>query len=93
MINSVCGKTMEILRERISVKIVNNEKDYLKNTSKPTFIFSKILGNNYAGILEIKPILMLNKSLYVRLSGLEISKWLMYDFHYNFFKKVLMLNY
>ena len=28
MINSVYGRTMENLRKRISVKIVNNEKDY-----------------------------------------------------------------
>ena len=38
MINSVYGKTMENLTKRISVKIVNNEKDFLKHVSKPTFI-------------------------------------------------------
>ena len=30
MVNSVCGKTMENLRKRISAKLVNNEKDYVK---------------------------------------------------------------
>ena len=35
MINSVCGKTMENLRKRINVRLVNNEKDFLKYTSKP----------------------------------------------------------
>ena len=34
MINSVYGKTMEILRKRISVRLVNNEKHFLKNTTK-----------------------------------------------------------
>ena len=38
MMNSVYGKTMENLRKRISVKIVNNEKDFLKCISKPTDI-------------------------------------------------------
>ena len=38
MINSIYGKAMEKLRKRIRVKLVNNEKDYLKHVSKPTFI-------------------------------------------------------
>ena len=63
MINSVYGKTMENLRKRISVKVVNNEKDYLKHTSKPTFISPKIFDKNYAAIHEIKPVLTLNKSI------------------------------
>ena len=63
MINSVYGKTMENLRKRISVKVVNNEEDYLKHTSKPTFISPKIFDKNYAAIHEIKPVLTLNKSI------------------------------
>ena len=54
---------MENLRKRISVKIVNNEEDYLKHTSKPTFISTKIFDKNYAAIHEIKPVLTLNKSI------------------------------
>ena len=45
---------MENLRKRVSVEIVNNEKDYLKHTSKPTFIFPNIFDENYAVIYEIK---------------------------------------
>ena len=45
---------MENLRKRVSVEIVNNEKDYLKHTSKPTFIFPNIFHENYAAIYEIK---------------------------------------
>ena len=37
-INSVFGKTMENLRKRINVELINNAKDYLKCVSKPTFI-------------------------------------------------------
>ena len=50
MINSVYGKTMENLRKRISVKLVNNEKDYLKHVSKPTFISQKIYDKDFAVI-------------------------------------------
>ena len=30
---------------------------------------------------------MLNKPIYVRFTVLELRKWLMHDFHYNFIKK------
>ena len=87
MINSVYGKTMESLRKRINARLVNNEKDLLKCTSRPTHITDKIFGKNYAAIHEIKPVLMLNKPIYVGFTVLELSKWLMYDFHYRFIKK------
>ena len=64
MINSVYGKTMENLRKRISVRLVNNAKDFLKYTRKPTYVTHKICGKNYAAIHEIKPVLMLNKPIY-----------------------------
>ena len=50
MINSVYGKTMENLRKKISVKIVNNKNDYVKQASKLTFISTKIFDENYAVI-------------------------------------------
>ena len=38
MINSVFGKTMENLRKRIKVELINNAKDYVKYVSRPSFI-------------------------------------------------------
>ena len=90
MINSVYGKTMENLRKRINVRLVNNEKDFLKYTSRPTHITRKIFGKSYAAIHEIKSVP--NKPIYVGFTGLELSKWLMYDFHDSFFTNTLMLN-
>ena len=74
MINSVYEKTMENLRKRINVRLANNEKDFLKYTSKPTHITNKIFDKNYAVIHEIKPLLMLNKPIYVGFNVLELSK-------------------
>ena len=93
MINSVYGKTMENLRKRINVRLLNKENDFLKYTSRPTYITHKVFGKNYAAIHEIKPVLMLNKPIYFEYTVLDLSKWGMCDFHYNFIKKDLMLNY
>ena len=81
------AKEWENLRKRINVRLINNEKDFLKYTSRPTHIIHKIFGKNYAAIHEIKPVLTLKKPIYVGFTVLELSKWLMYDFHYSFIKK------
>ena len=65
LINSVYGKTMKNLRKRINVRLVNNEKDFLKYTSRPTYVTHKLFDKDYAAIHEIKPALMLNKPIYV----------------------------
>ena len=87
MINSVYGKTMENLRKIINVRLVNNKKNFFKYTSRPTYITHKSFGKDYAAIHEIKPVLILNKPIYVGIIFLDLSKWKMYDFHYNFMKK------
>ena len=90
MNNSVFGKTMENLRKRIkfvqSVKLVNNAKDYVKCISKPIFVSQKIFSENFVAIHEIKPVLTLNKPIYVGFSILDLSKLLMYEFYYKYIK-------
>ena len=64
MINSVYGKAMENLRKRTYFRLVNNEKDFLKYTSRPTHITHKIFDKNYDAVYEIKSVLKLNKAIY-----------------------------
>ena len=45
---------MEILRNRIDVKIVSNKKDYLKCASKPSYMSHKIFENNLVAICKNK---------------------------------------
>ena len=59
----------------------------VNNASIPTYITHKIFGKDQAAIHEIKPVLKLNKPVYVGFTVLDLSKWKMYDFHYNFIKK------
>ena len=86
MNNSVFSKTMENLRKRISAQLINNSKDYVRCVSKPNFISQKIFSKNFAGIHQVKPVLMLNKPIYVGFSILDLSKLLMYKFHYQCIK-------
>ena len=46
-----------------------------------------MFGKHFAAIREIKPVLILNKPIYVGFAVLDLSKWNMYNFHYNFIKK------
>ena len=87
MINSVYGKTMENLRNIIDVKLVNDIKKYLKWVSRPNFVSQKLFDENFAAIHMKKLVLTLNKPIYVGFTVLELSKVLMYDWHYNCFKK------
>ena len=84
MIISVYRKTMENLRKRINVRLVSKAEDFLKYTSKPTYITHKIFGKDYAAIHEIKTVLILTKPIYVGFTVRNLSKWKMHDFHYNF---------
>ena len=83
MNNDVYGKTMENLRNRIDVKLVSNKEDYLKWTSKPSYMSQKISDNNLVAICKNKVALTLNKPAYVGMCILELSKVLMYEFHYD----------
>ena len=88
MITSVYGKTIENLRKRINVRLVNNKKGFLKYASRPIYVAHKLFDKDYAAVHEIKSVLVLSKPIYIGFTVLDLSKWNMYDFHYNFIKKI-----
>ena len=84
--NSVQGKTMENLRKRIKVRLVNNDKSYIQYTNKPSFVSQKKFNKNFIAIHEIKPVFTLDKPISVGFSILDLSKLVMYEFHYKYIK-------
>ena len=65
---------MENLRKKISVELINNAKSYVKCVSKPSFISQKIFSKSFFAIHKIRPVLTLNKPIYVEFSILDLSK-------------------
>ena len=87
MNNSIFGKTIENLCKRVDVRLVINEKKLDKLTAKPTYVSSKIFNENLMAVHKVKETLTLNRPAYVGMCILDLSKMLMYDFHYNYIKK------
>ena len=77
MKNAVYRKTMENLKNRIDARLASSKKDYLKWTSKPSYMSQKIFDNDLVTICRIKVTLTLNKSAYVGMCILDLSKVLM----------------
>ena len=86
MNNSVFEKTMENIRKRVDVRLVTDDNKLLKLTSKPTYVSSKIFNENLVAVHKIKETLTLNRPAYVGMCILDLSKTLMYNFHYTYIK-------
>ena len=79
--NAVYDKTMENMRKSIKIRIVKNSQDFIKYTSRPACVNWKVFENSLAAIHEKKISLALNEPIF---TVLELSKWEIYNFHYNF---------
>ena len=86
MNNSVFGKTMENIRKRSNIYLETDPDHFLRQTAKPTFVSCKIFHENLVAVHMKKSFLKLDKPSYVGMCILDLSKVLMYDFHYNFIK-------
>ena len=84
MNNSVFGKTIENIRNRVDVKLVNTEEKFKKLAAKPNYDGRKIFSKNLTSVHMKKTSLTMNKPVYLGMCILDLSKTLMYDFHYNY---------
>ena len=76
--NSVYGKSMANLKNRIDIRLVSNKNDYRKWTSKPSFMPHKIFDKDLVVTHRKKVTLTLNKPAYIGMCILELSKVLIF---------------
>ena len=77
---------MENIRKRVDVRLVTDQKKLSQLVSKPTYVNSKIFNEDLVAVHKIKETLTLDRPAYVGMCILDLSKRLMYDFHYNYIK-------
>ena len=83
MNNSVFGKTMENVRNRVDIRIVNDEKKWNKLSKKHNFKSATIFSENLVAVHMRRTFVKLRKPIYLGVCILDISKTLMYDRYYN----------
>ena len=87
MNNSVFGKTIENIRKRQNIFLVDDRKKAIKLSSRPNFDRCTIFDRKLIAIHMKKTEVYFNKPVYVGQAILDLSKTLMFDFHYNYIKK------
>ena len=85
--NSVFGKTMENIRNRSVIKLVTDKIKAEKLAAKPNFKHRNIFKEDLIAIHMKKTSLTFDKPVYLGMCILDLSKTLMYDFHYNYIKR------
>ena len=87
MNNSVFGKTMENIRKHKNIKLVTNREAYLKAVMKPNFKSGVLFGKNLMGCEMGKIKVVMNKPVYLGQAILDLSKMVIYEFHYDYMKQ------
>ena len=87
MNNSVFGKTIENIRKRQNIILDDNRQKAAKLTSRPNFVRSTIFDRNLIAVHMKKTEVCFNKPVYVGQAILDLSKTLMFNFHYNYIQK------
>ena len=88
MNNAVFGKTCENLRKRVDIRLVTTPKQLQKLINKPNFKGgAKKISDNLYTVEMAKTCIKYDRPIIVGACVLELSKVLMYDFHYNVIKR------
>ena len=78
----IFGKTMECLRRRIDLELVTNPSRAKKVIAKPTTKHLDIVTDNVVAIKKQKPKIVVNRPIYLGFCILNLSKIVIYQFHY-----------
>jgi hypothetical protein len=85
MNNSVFGKTMENIENHVDIRLVGNEKEALL-AAKISYDRCTIFDQNLIAVHMRRTKLKYNKPIYLGMCILDLSKTLMYNFHYDYIK-------
>ena len=86
MNNSVFGKTMENIRNRVNVNLVTDKNKAEKLSAKPNFKHCNIFCEELIAVHMKKTELEFDKPVYLGMCILDLSKTIMYEFHYKYIK-------
>ena len=78
---------MENIRKHRNIKLVTNREAYLKLVMKPNFKSGVLFGKNLMGCEIGKIKVVMNKPIYLGQAILDLSKIVMYEFHYDYMKQ------
>ena len=84
MNNLVFGKMMENIRKQRNIKLVATEEKCLCTVMKPNFKSGVLFGENVMGCEMGKIKVVMNKPVYLGQAILDLSKIMMYEFHYDY---------
>ena len=87
MNNSVFGKTIENIRKRQNVLLVDDREKAAKLTTRPNSSRATIFDSNLIAVHMKRTEVYFNKPVYVGQAILDLSKILMFDFHYNYIRE------
>ena len=87
MNDSVFGKAMEDIRNRVDIRLVNEEKQAEKLAAKPKYEGRTIFSESLAAVHMKRVKIKFEKPIDVGFCILDLSKTVMYDFHYNYIVK------
>ena len=88
MNNAFYGKTMENIRGRVNVKMLNTHEEARRMFSKPTYKDHVVFNDNLIAVLNNVPSVKFNKPIYLGMCILDYSKLLMYQFYYERINKL-----
>ena len=86
MNNSIFGKTLENIRNRVDIRLISTDIVAEKLAAKPNYDCCTIFDENIIAVHMKKTKLYFKKPVYLGMSIVYLSKYLMYDFHYNYIK-------
>ena len=75
---------MENIRKHRNIKLVTTEGKYLHTVMKPNFKSGVLFGENLMGCETGKIKVVMNKPVYLSQAILDLSKIIMYEFHYDY---------